>query len=598
MTQRRSLSNVLRSNKNCHPERSEGPASLHPHKARVPHPSQLLRDGWDVIRPALFTAALVSVSSVVTYSQAPATDPTLAAMQAELTREQAGLQLPGMEKPYFIEYRLDDIASYEAPANFGALTREENTHQRIVRVSLRIGSYAADNSSARGEGSLGLAPTDNNPQALRYALWIATDEAYKNALRQLSAKQAALKRFEQQSPIHDFAEAKPVTHIEPVRAIDLDRAEWKRRIVEASGAYQTDPAVSSFSSEVQYSTANLRAVALNRFIVNSEGSRTLTGYTGYAASVSVGGQADDGMRLGRDNGSVAARADELESAAAFHQRVVDDLKSFHDLRSAPLVDAEDYHGPVLFSGDASADILNRLFVPNVEGDRPDLGTAARTQGAYTSSLHARVLPPLLSATDDPLTATFAGKHLVGAYQVDDEAVPAAATDVALAGKLQNFLIGREPIRDFTTSNGHGRAAPGQPARSRSGVMLFQPNPGPDGKPLSHLDMNAHLLALALEQKRDVYSVETMAGEAPRVLFLTHPDGSRQLVRGAVFDELDNRSLRSSITAAGGTPFVANTLAPIPQTTIAPELLFDDIGVKRANEEQQKLPYYPPPPSQN
>ena len=143
----------------------------------------------------LFPLFALFVASAVTYSQDSVFDPTLAAMQAELTREQTGLQLPGMEKPYFIEYRLDDIASYEALANFGALTREENTHQRIVRVTVRIGSYSVDNSSARGEGSLGLAPTDNNPQALRYALWLATDEAYKNALRQLSAKQAALKRF-------------------------------------------------------------------------------------------------------------------------------------------------------------------------------------------------------------------------------------------------------------------------------------------------------------------------------------------------------------------------------------------------------------------
>jgi TldD protein len=545
--------------------------------------------------PAL--TVLAFVAPLVTYSQQLSKpDPTLAAMQAELTREQAGLQLPGMEKPYFIEYRLDDIVSYEALANFGALTREENTRQRIVRVTVRIGSYAADNSSARGEGSVGLAPTDENPQALQYALWIATDEAYKNALRQLSAKQAALKHFEGQSPVHDFAEARPVTNVEPLRNIEIDRGEWKRRIVEASGAYRTDAAVNRFAGDVQYSTANLRAVALNRFLVNSEGTRLLTGYTGYAANVSVGGQADDGMRLGRDNGSVAARADELESAAAFHQRVIDDLKSFNELRAAPLVSAEDYHGPVLFSGDASADVLNRLFVPNVEGDRPDLGTAARTQGAYTSSLHARVLPALLSATDNPLTAMFAGKHLVGAYKVDDEGVPADPTDVVIAGKLQNFLIGREPIRDFTTSNGHGRAAAGQPARSRSGVMLFKPASGADGKTLSDAEMRDHLLALAREQKRDVYAVETLADLAPRMLFLTHPDGSRQLVRGAVFDELDNRSLRSSITAAGGTPYVNNTLAPIPQTTIVPQLLFDDIGVKRANEEQQKLPYYPPPPT--
>ena len=547
------------------------------------------------------------VSAAVTCAQVPAPDPTLAAMQAELTREQAGLQLPGMQKPYFIEYRLDDIASYEAVANFGALTREENSHQRIVRVTLRIGSYAADSSSARGDGSLSLAPTDDNPQALRYALWIATDEAYKNALRQLSAKQATLKRFEQQSAIHDFADAKPLTHIEPLRTLEFDRSEWKHRLVEASGLYQSDPAVNSFSSTVQYSTANLRAAALNRYLVNSEGSKIRTGYTAYAANISIGGQADDGMRLGRDNGSVATRADELESAAAFRQRVLDDLRSYDALRQAPLVAAEDYHGPILFSGDASTDVLNRLFVPNIEADRPDLGTAARTQGAYSSSLHARVLPALLSATDDPLLATAEGKHLLGAYEVDDEGVAAIPTDVVVDGKLQNFLIGREPVRDFTASNGHGRAPVAQPAHSHSGVIVFKPVITAGGgsspqtgsalqtKTLTDGDMTTHLLALAKEQNRDVYSVETMAGEAPRLLYLIHPDGSRQLVRGAVFDELDNRSLRSSIVAAGGTPYVNNTFGVIPQTTIAPALLFDDIGVKRANEEQQKLPYYPPPP---
>ena len=43
-----------------------------------------------------------------------------------------------------------------------------------------------------------------------------------------------------------------------------------------------------------------------------------------------------------------------------------------------------------------------------------------------------------------------------------------------------------------------------------------------------------------------------------------------------------------------TNIVSNSLGAIPATTIAPSLLFDDIGVKRATEEQQKLPYYAPP----
>ena len=71
-------------------------------------------------------------------------DPVLRAMQAELDREQAQLLLPGMQRPYFIEYHLDDFSTFEAVANYGALIREENGHQRIVRVTVRIGSYKTD----------------------------------------------------------------------------------------------------------------------------------------------------------------------------------------------------------------------------------------------------------------------------------------------------------------------------------------------------------------------------------------------------------------------------------------------------------------------
>ena len=108
-------------------------------------------------------------------------------------------------------------------------------------------------------------------------------------------------------------------------------------------------------------------------------------------------------------------------------------------------------------------------------------------------------------------------------------------------------------------------------------------------------MDARLVALAKDQGRDVYAVETMVGDlVPRLLYRVGVDGMRTLVRGAAFDELDNRSLRSEITAAGDDPYVANTLGNVPQTTIVPSLLFADITVKRATEEQQKLPYYAPP----
>jgi TldD protein len=540
---------------------------------------------WSAV---LFSTAVVT-NKVAAETPSPVNDPLLRAMQLELDREKT-LTLPGMQRPYFVEYRLDDINTYEAVANYGALTQEVSNHQRVVRVTVRIGDYAVDSSSTRGEGTIELAPTDDNPLALQYALWTATDAAYKNALRAFSAKQAALKQFQSAQDQPDFAQVKPVVQVSPLVALDLDRNEWKRRIVEASGLYASDPDLRSFAEHVQYSIANIRGIALNRYLVNTEGTMIREGYTGYNGAISVGGQAADGMRLSRDNGTVATTAKELESASAFRKRAIDDLKSFEELRNAPVVSAEDYHGPVLVSGDVAADIFTRLFVPNVEADRPEMGTTARTTGAYSSSYKSRILPEMISVTDDPLQTKFNGKALLGGYTIDDEGVPAQSVDIVVHGKLENFLIGREPIKDLVTSNGHGRAAPAQAPHSRTGVVLIKAD-----QPVSKDELNKRLLTMAKEQNKDVYAVETLGGELiPRLLYRVKADGTRQLVRGAVFDELDNRSLRSGIVAVGNDPYVSNSLGVIPQTIIAPSMLFDDIGVKRATVEQQKLPYYAPP----
>lgn len=532
-------------------------------------------------------AALVSVADAAEGG----TDPLLQAMQAELMREKAQLVLPGMRAPYFIEYRLEDIHSFEAVANYGALTSEVENQQRVVRVEVRVGNYVTDSSSARGNGSLVLAPGDNDPVALREALWTATDEAYKNALRSYSAKLAAIKQFQTAPNADDFTAGKPVQLLEPVARLDLDRTEWKRRLVAASGLYVTDAAVRGFSADVQYSSATLNALAVNRYTVNTDGTAVRHGFTGYQDTISVGGQASDGMQLGRNNGSTASTASGLESAQALRERTIADLKSFEALRRAPVVEAEDYHGPVLFSGDAAADVVNRLIVPNIDAERPDMGTTARTQGAYQSSLRTPVLPAFLTLVDDPTLQTYDGRSLVGAYRVDDEGEPAEAVTLIERGKLVGFLVGRQPIKDFPESNGHGRATLGGPAHPHPGVLLVK-----SSEAVTLEQLRQQLAALAKDQGRAVFEVETLGGGdlTPRLLYRVAPDGQRTLVRGAAFDELDQRSLRSELIAAGGKSYVSQEISPLPETIITPALLFSDIAVKRATQQQEKLPYYLPP----
>ncbi len=95
--------------------------------------------------------------------------------------------------------------------------------------------------------------------------------------------------------------------------------------------------------------------------------------------------------------------------------------------------------------------------------------------------------------------------------------------------------------------------------------------------------------------KSVYYVQTLGGEmTPRLLYRVSIDGTRELVRGAVLDDIDQRAMRSSVAAAGKDLFVANFFGDVPQTVLAPALLLEDATVKRANEKNDKLPFYPAP----
>jgi hypothetical protein len=69
----------------------------------------------------------------------------------------------------------------------------------------------------------------------------------------------------------------------------------------------------------------------------------------------------------------------------------------------------------------------------------------------------------------------------------------------------------------------------------------------------------------------------------------------ELVRGAIFNQLDTRTLRSDIIAAGNDTYVYNRSEPLPSSIVAPSLLFGELEIQRANRTREKLPEYPAPP---
>jgi hypothetical protein len=551
------------------------------------------------IRPiaSLASATILAVCLSASAQTAPQStradaekDPVLKAMIEELDRSMNRLQLKGFEKPFFIRYRIEDVDNYETKAEFGASEGSLRTRQRVVRVTVRVGDYKTDSSGGRGDGALQLAALDDDPIALRSALWSATDQAYKNALAAYAQKQAALKQVQTPPQADDFSREKPVVSLSGSLPLKLDEPVWADRVARDSGLYRTDASVKAGQHDVQYSTAEFHARVTTTWLVTSEGTILRKSASEYQENFGVGTQAADGMRLDRSYASTGVSLRDLDTPEVFRKHAVDEITSLTGLRKAPLVE-EEYHGPVLLSSDAAADTLRALVASGVTATRPKLGTEARTNGPFAASYHARVLPEFLDVVDDPALKRFAGKGLVGAYDVDDEGVPAQAVKLMTAGRLENYLIGREPVRDFPQSNGHGRAGIAGGPRPMIGVLEVTAKDG-----LSDDELNRKLLDLARDRNlKNVYFVETLGGElTPRLLYRVSPGDKRELVRGAALDDLDQRALRSSVEAAGKDLFVANYFGDVPQTVLAPALLFSDATIRRANEQNDKLPFYPPP----
>jgi predicted Zn-dependent protease len=204
-----------------------------------------------------------------------------------------------------------------------------------------------------------------------------------------------------------------------------------------------------------------------------------------------------------------------------------------------------------------------------------------------------VLPEFLTLVDDPTLAVLDGTALLGHYDVDDEGVRVQPVPLVENGILVNYLMGRQPIRDFPSSNGHGRASLplSWPAPALGNLVVRSSNALTPG------ELKKKLIAICKDRGLEYgYYAKTMgAASAPRLLYRVWvQDGREELVRGALFGDLDQRSMRSNIVAAGNDSYVDNEVQPVPHSVVAPSILFDDLEVKRQTSNKDKLPEYPAP----
>jgi len=585
-------------------------------------------------------------------SQAPAGDKdhTLEAMRDEMARAKSRLELaipPANQpvRPYYVEYRLLDVDVREVVGEFGALVSTSRNRTRLMTVGARVGDYKLDSSNFIGDegfrgfiGPSGSVGIDHDYNSLRQDLWIATDQAFKEAVESYSRKQAYLSSLARPSDIDDFSRVQVVERVDPPGTSDWSNRNWEQEVRDTSAALRAFPQI--YESRVGY-----YFVYLTEYLLTSEGTEVRTNRSYAAIEAPMSTLAPDGMQLNHFYATYARRPADLPSVDEVRKNLNVAGSELMALRAAP--PAADYTGPVLFESRAAAALIAQVLGPSLNGGRPpvafqpvvdQLMSSLGARSDWTGKVDVRVLPPTVTLVDDPAAKDYQGRPLIGGYSIDEEGVPAEKVTIVADGKLKELLMSRRPGPDSDKSNGHGRSGFLAEPRPTMSNLFFT-----SSETVSKDDMKKKFIGACKSEKLDYCLVvrqmdnpmismmhqedftdllASFGGNAatdrlPSVVYRYFPaDGHEELVRGARITGFNARSLRN-IAAIGNDDFAYNFMenqtqgvagtalgafgsaqpsqAGLPASVVAPSLLFEEVEFRGARGEPKRLPLVPEPP---
>jgi TldD protein len=603
-----------------------------------------------ILKAFACTAIFLTSISPARAAQAAAqdNDQTLRAMRDEMARSKTRLELniPGTQqpvRPYYVEYRLLDLDVREISAEFGTLLATTHGRNRFMNVEARVGSYKLDSSNFIGDegfrgfiGSQGSVGIDRDYNSLRQDLWIATDQAFKEAVETYSRKQAYLSSLARQSNIDDFSKAQPVQQIDPLITPDWSNRNWEQEARDSSAALRLFPDV--YESRVTY-----YLVYATEYLLTSEGTEIRTNRAFAAVEAGMDTLAPDGMPLSHLYASYAPRPSALPGVDAVRKGLNVSASELMALRAAK--PAEDYTGPVLFEARAAAPLLAQVFGPAMNGSRPPLAfqpvveqmlSGLGGKSDWTGRIGSRVLPATVSLVDDPGAKEFHGTPLLGGYSVDDEGVRAQKVTVVDKGNLKELLMSRRPGPDSEDSNGHGRSGFLGDAKATMSNLFFTASetvPPAELKKKFLDECRSEKLeycvivremdnpALSLLHQEDFSELLASFGggagtgdRLPLLVYKVFPqDGREEVVRGARIIGVNSRAFRN-LAGIGNDDFVYNYMQSqvagfagtalgafgsaqggLPAAVVAPSLLFEELEVRGARGEPKRLPLLPAPP---
>lgn len=528
--------------------------------------------------------------------------PYIKAMQDEMKRSMSKLRRPGVEKPYFIAYKLEQITWGEpAEASLGALYPSEKRDSKLnAYVWVDIGNAQKDSLGHRHAAFY--APFAYRPRTganlpksykgVRQALWLLTDQAYTFAAETYQQKQAyeRSKQTNTKEKLPDVLPGKQATYVEEITHIPpqdtLSLQSWvKEQSAQAKnlsfieqfevGVYPVQKDTYYLNSSKGFYQKSIRAVQV-------EWKAKMRDQDGFKRSYKRSLWLRDFSPENQD------------LAATFTQGFMQDLHAFYGAH-----EGENYVGPVLLMPSAAGPFIYDQLVQNFqnlkmltsEGDEED-----STTGKFNLK-GQRVMAPGLTVWEEPFARTRGEVPLGGFTPVDDEGITAQTLKLVEQGHITDIPRTTRPLKGKKPSNGHALITPQSMPRERLTNVRLEPQ-----EPLAWDELVSRFLqrckTLGLDYGYVMHEWPTAFNNHTPVLEKVYVDGSSQFVYGLKIDGLTTRSLRD-ILAAGDSPVVTHIEVPgevgLPaQNVQTPALLIEELELVPDETKPDKHPFVKKP----
>lgn len=556
-----------------------------------------------------------------------ANEDIMQAMRDEIKRSMAELELESLQKPYYIEYKLTISDDYSIGSRHGVIENSDRNRSAYLDVFVRVGDYKFDNSNYFDFGLSLFGSSDDEEKfksrkiayeldydALRRELWLATDAAYKRSAEIYSKKVATIKNRVRKDTTHDFlrSEANKTNNYKETPRFDVERFESLMKNV-SSVFLKYD------QFDVSYAGVEFHPKTI--YYVNSEGMEYINTeyYSGLEIIAAL--QADDGMPLATMYFTQSKDPNQLPTLDSLKKAAEKVAQKLTKLIEAPTLE-EPYSGPVLFEGEAAAEIFAQVFASSLATQRPPLTESGiqdlESNSTFQNKIGGRVLPEFLSIDAIPNSKEYKGIGLSGYFELDDQGIKPEDVNLVKNGYLKALLSNRTPTRRVRESNGHQRGG----AAMISNLHLTSKED--HRKPNDSL--RARMLKLCKDRELE-YGIVVRQAFNSNVMYTTlmrnfgnkwpisfgnpkiylievyklYHDGRQELIRGAEAAGFTVQSFKD-ILNVGDSEYVLNYYAPaitspfisggdmyVQSSVIVPDILFEDGDIKSMTEDFTKPP---------